>query len=107
MPIWLRITAPDEHFKKGPFTLGAWGRPISCVAMLWVCFACVLFILPQVLPVTYQVSAGQGLTAWATAAWVTHVWGSKGKQCSMGYSMGYSIVLLQGYAWVVAGYLLC
>jgi hypothetical protein len=29
--------------------------------MVWVCFACVLFILPQVVPVTYQASvSGSG-----------------------------------------------
>jgi len=52
VPIVLRLLTPDDKFVRGPFHLGKWSKPINVVAFLWVCFACIMFVLPQVLPVT-------------------------------------------------------
>ncbi|MGH3715292.1 MAG: amino acid permease [Micromonosporaceae bacterium] len=50
MPTMLRL-AQGENFKRGPWHLGRWSRPIGIVAVAWVAFITVLFMLPQVSPV--------------------------------------------------------
>ena len=39
-------------FMDGPFTLGKWGRPINCVAIVWVLFISVVLFFPPMWPVT-------------------------------------------------------
>jgi amino acid transporter len=46
LPIFLRIRSRD--FKPGVWHLGRWGRPIGWVAVLWVLFIAILFMLPTV-----------------------------------------------------------
>jgi amino acid transporter len=50
LPIFLRQFAPD--FKTGPWRLGAWSRPIGWIAVIWVVFISVLFMLPTATPIT-------------------------------------------------------
>jgi len=50
-PVFLRVRAGDR-FQAGPWTLGRWGRPVGIVATIWVAIIFVLFMLPQVLPIT-------------------------------------------------------
>ena len=50
-PVFLRLMAKDK-FQEGPWTLGRWSRPIGIVATIWVAIMFVLFMLPQVYPVT-------------------------------------------------------
>ena len=50
-PVFLRLMARDK-FKEGPWTLGRWSRPIGIVATIWVVFIFILFMLPQVYPIT-------------------------------------------------------
>ncbi len=50
IPIFLRQFAPD--FKNGPWQLGAWSAPIGWVAVIWVAFISVLFMLPTATPIT-------------------------------------------------------
>jgi amino acid transporter len=45
IPVYLRFRAGDS-FETGPWNLGRWSKPINIVAMLWVLFICILFILP-------------------------------------------------------------
>ncbi len=52
LPILLRLFAQD--FRRGPWHLGAWSRPIGIIAVLWVLFISVLFMLPTARPVTPQ-----------------------------------------------------
>jgi len=52
-PVFLRLLARDK-FQEGPWTLGRWSRPIGIVATIWVAIVFVLFMLPQVYPVTIQ-----------------------------------------------------
>jgi len=52
IPIFLRQFAPD--FKTGPWHLGAWSRPIGWIAVVWVAFISVLFMLPTSTPITLQ-----------------------------------------------------
>lgn len=51
IPIVLRLRH-GKRFRKGPWHLGRWSRPIGWVAVIWVLFVTVLFCLPQRSPVT-------------------------------------------------------
>jgi amino acid permease (GABA permease) len=53
IPSFLRLRA-GEDWQRGPWHLGRWGRPIAIVAVAWVCFITVLFMLPQIKPVTWS-----------------------------------------------------
>jgi amino acid permease (GABA permease) len=51
LPTFLRLRQGDA-FQRGPWHLGRWSKPVGTVAVVWVCFITVLFMLPQVSPVT-------------------------------------------------------
>ena len=50
VPVFLRRRQPD--FKPGPWSLGKWSPVVGWVAVVWVVFICILFILPPASPVT-------------------------------------------------------
>jgi amino acid transporter len=50
LPILLRLFAKD--FQRGPWHLGGWSRPIGVIAVLWVLFISVLFMLPTANPIS-------------------------------------------------------
>ncbi|MDP9241197.1 MAG: amino acid permease [Actinomycetota bacterium] len=52
LPTVLRLRLGDE-FQRGPWHLGRWSRPIGIIAVVWVAFITVLFMLPQVSPITW------------------------------------------------------
>jgi len=60
IPIFLRQFATD--FKPGPWRLGAWSRPIGWIAVIWVAFISVLFMLPTINPA----SLAKGVSPFAT-----------------------------------------
>lgn len=47
MPLVLRMTVYRHRFKPGPFNLGPFSFAVNVIAILWVSFACALFVLPQ------------------------------------------------------------
>ncbi|MFJ8964657.1 amino acid permease [Lentzea sp. NPDC102401] len=51
LPTLLRLLQGDR-FQRGPWHLGRWSRPIGVIAVAWVLFITVLFMLPQASPVT-------------------------------------------------------
>ncbi|SCK31616.1 amino acid permease [Streptomyces sp. AmelKG-E11A] len=51
IPVYLRLRAGDR-FRRGPWHLGRWSRPVGWVAVGWVAVVTVLFLLPQSSPVT-------------------------------------------------------
>lgn len=51
IPVFLRLSA-GQRFVPGPWNLGRWSRPIGVIAVLWVIFITILFLLPQVSPIT-------------------------------------------------------
>jgi len=53
IPIALRVIY-HRNFVKGPFHLGAFSLPVSIIAVLWINFIAIVFILPQVNPVDSQ-----------------------------------------------------
>jgi hypothetical protein len=51
-PVYLKLRAGDR-FKAGVWNLGRWSKPLGWIAVIWVCFIVILFILPTVSPVTF------------------------------------------------------
>jgi amino acid transporter len=45
LPIYLRFRQGDQ-FETGPWNLGRWYKVLNVIAMIWVAFICILFILP-------------------------------------------------------------
>jgi amino acid transporter len=50
LPTFLRLRQ-GESFQRGPWHLGRWSMVVGTVAVAWVAFITVLFMLPQVYPV--------------------------------------------------------
>src|SRR3954449_1541439 len=50
IPTFLRLRA-GERFQRGPGHLGRWSRPIGIIAVIWVVFITILFMLPTVSPI--------------------------------------------------------
>ncbi|MFD4896482.1 amino acid permease [Streptomyces sp. NPDC058411] len=53
IPTLLRLLRGDD-FVRGPWHLGRWSRPVGLIAVTWVGVITVLFMLPQVSPVTWE-----------------------------------------------------
>ena len=49
LPILLRLLA-GEHFQRGPWHLGRWSYIVGWLAVIWIAFIAILFVLPQVAP---------------------------------------------------------
>jgi len=45
LPVILRLRAGDS-FDPGPWSLGRWHKPLNIIAIIWVAFISVLFIMP-------------------------------------------------------------
>jgi amino acid transporter len=45
IPIFLRLRQGDS-FDPGPWSLGRWYKPLNVIAIAWVLFICILFIVP-------------------------------------------------------------
>ena len=52
-PSFLRFLR-GEKFERGPWHLGRWGRPVALIASIWVGIITILFMLPQVSPITFS-----------------------------------------------------
>src|SRR5919199_610637 len=53
LPTLLRLMR-GRDFEPGPWHLGRWSRPIGIIAVVWVVFITILFMLPQASPITAQ-----------------------------------------------------
>jgi amino acid transporter len=49
IPILLRLLA-GEKFQRGPWHLGRWSYVVGWIAVIWIAFIAILFVLPQVAP---------------------------------------------------------
>ena len=49
IPILLRLIA-GERFQRGPWHLGRWSYIVGWIAVVWIVFIAILFVLPQVAP---------------------------------------------------------
>src|SRR5260370_7080859 len=50
LPTLVRLLSPD--FKQGTWNLGRFSKLGGCIAVIWVAFISVLFLLPHLYPVT-------------------------------------------------------
>ncbi len=50
LPILLRLLV--KNFQRGPWHLGRWSKPIGIIAVVWVVFISILFMLPTARPIT-------------------------------------------------------
>ena len=50
IPILLRLRA-GSSFQPGPWNLGRWSRPVGIIAVVWIAFISILFVLPQAAPI--------------------------------------------------------
>ncbi len=53
MPTFLRLRLGD-NFQRGPWHLGRWSKPIGIIAVTWVVIITILFMLPQLSPITWS-----------------------------------------------------
>jgi amino acid permease (GABA permease) len=72
IPILLRLRLGDR-FQRGPWHLGRWSTPVGVVAVVWIVFIAILFVLPQAFPVTLQ-TFNYAIVAVAVVAVGTGVW---------------------------------
>jgi amino acid permease (GABA permease) len=80
LPTFLRLRL-GSSFQPGPWQLGRWSRPIGIIAVAWVVFITVLFMLPTASPITrtdfnYTVVAVVAVIGFAGIWWVVsaHKW---------------------------------
>jgi amino acid permease (GABA permease) len=52
IPTFLRLRQGDS-FQRGPWHLGRWSKPVGIIAVTWVAIITILFMLPQVGPITW------------------------------------------------------
>jgi amino acid transporter len=53
LPTFLRLRQ-GRDFRRGPWHLGAWSMPIGIIAVTWVVFITILFMLPTASPITFK-----------------------------------------------------
>jgi amino acid permease (GABA permease) len=53
LPTFLRLRL-GSSFQRGPWHLGRWSRPIGIIAVTWVVFITVLFMLPTASPISWS-----------------------------------------------------
>ncbi|EMC95044.1 hypothetical protein BAUCODRAFT_73125 [Baudoinia panamericana UAMH 10762] len=73
LPILIGLLYP-RNFKKGPFNLGAFSRPVALVACLWIGFITIIFCLPNVNPVTSQTLNYTPVAVGIVALWAFGTW---------------------------------
>jgi amino acid permease (GABA permease) len=74
MPTFLRLRQGD-NFQRGPWHLGRWSKPIGTIAVIWVIFITILFMLPTVSPISgsnfnYTIVAVLVVLGFATIYWM-------------------------------------
>lgn len=54
VPIFARMVIKTENFKPGPFQLGRASRGVCLIAFLWICYTCVIFLVPTTYPIRLE-----------------------------------------------------
>ena len=73
IPILIGLLYP-KNFKKGPFNLQAFSRPIALIACLWIGFIVIIFCLPNVNPVTSQTLNYTPVAVGIVSLWAFGTW---------------------------------
>lgn len=77
VPVFLRRRQPD--FQPGPWNLGKWSPLIGWIAVVWVVFICILFILPPASPITVDNFNYAPIAVLVVAAFAIVTWYAGGK----------------------------
>jgi amino acid permease (GABA permease) len=77
-PVFLRRLNKD--FTPGPWHLGKWSPVIGWIAVVWVIFICILFVLPPVLPITVDTFNYAPVAVAVVAIFATILWFAKGRK---------------------------
>ena len=77
VPVFLRRTNPD--FRPGTWNLGRWSAPIGWVAVIWVGFIVILFMLPPASPITVNTFNYAPIAVLAVLVFSTVTWFAGGR----------------------------
>ncbi len=77
-PVLLRRLNKD--FVPGPWNLGRWSPIIGWIAIVWVVFICILFVLPPVLPITVDTFNYAPIAVVVVIVFATVLWFTSGKK---------------------------
>ncbi|WP_125616353.1 amino acid permease [Specibacter cremeus] len=80
-PVLLRRLNKD--FTPGPWNLGKWSPLIGWIAVVWVAFICVLFVLPPVFPITIDTFNYAPIAVVAVFVLATVLWYTRGRKTFM------------------------
>ena len=78
-PVLLRRLRGDD-FKAGPWNLGRWSAVIGWIAVVWVIFICILFVLPPTLPITISTFNYSPIAVLAVLVLSIVLWYARGKK---------------------------
>ncbi|HEY5319617.1 MAG TPA: amino acid permease [Galbitalea sp.] len=79
IPVLLR-RLQGKAFVPGPFNLGRWSAFIGWVAVVWVIFICILFVLPPLSPVNINTFNYAPVAVIVVVALATILWFATGKK---------------------------
>ena len=80
-PVFLRRL--NKSFTPGPWHLGKWSPVIGWIAVVWVIFICILFVLPPVFPITIDTFNYAPIAVVAVFILATVLWFTRGKKTFM------------------------
>ncbi len=80
-PVFLRRRNPD--FVPGPWNLGKWSPVVGWIAIVWVIFIVILFMLPQYSPVNVTTFNYAPIAVAAVLILATVLWFAKGRNTFM------------------------
>ncbi|ORY93803.1 amino acid/polyamine transporter I [Syncephalastrum racemosum] len=84
MPYFCRLIWKRHDMVKGPFNLGKWSIPISCVAVLWIIFFSIILCFPSVNPVAPETMNWSCLMLGATVLFAMAFWYAFGRKSYKG-----------------------
>lgn len=64
----------DFCLRRGPFQLGSFSRPVSLIAVLWICFSCIILCLPTSTPVSIENLNYSPIAVGVVFVWVIVAW---------------------------------
>ncbi|MFK0106430.1 amino acid permease [Streptomyces sp. NPDC091217] len=79
IPVYLALRK-GRNYQPGPWTLGAWRKPISVIACVYVVIITVVFCLPQSTPITTDSFNYAGITLLAALLLAWGTWLTRGKK---------------------------
>jgi len=77
-PVFLRRL--NKNFVPGPWHLGRWSRIIGWIAVVWVIFICILFVLPPVAPITADTFNYSPIAVVFVAIFAIVMWYARGRK---------------------------